>query len=277
MPVARTYAIFWLPRGTHFEPRGSDASFESLVIRFLRDVGDTRFYGLLAQYSRSPRGKIVKNGPIRNVSTFGGSYFDTTPYDKAATKQDPLLDADFLDEVNHVADREHWTLDATSLVFVFIGAGAKSCAAIPCTRTTEPCGYHIGTEFGPMRVILEDAYTNGCTLPFARLPNRDIAADSEINSMSHELFEAVTDPVPCQGWITRCGYDRPGLEIGDVCEYRFGRRNPDGSNVVLHDHTYLLQQEWSNRDGKCVVLSSRFPPPRPAPAGSCGIPLGAVI
>ena len=53
---------------------------------------------------------------------------------------------------------------------------------------------------------------------------------------SHELAEAITDPVPGTGW-----YDDANGEIGDVCAWE---------NKRLGD--YLVQRLWSNRAGVCV-------------------------
>ena len=53
---------------------------------------------------------------------------------------------------------------------------------------------------------------------------------------SHELSEAITDPVPGSGW-----YDDTNGEIGDICAWNF--------KTVA---SYTVQLEWSNRHKKCV-------------------------
>lgn len=53
---------------------------------------------------------------------------------------------------------------------------------------------------------------------------------------SHELCEAITDPIPGSGW-----YDDVNGEIGDICAWSF--KQVDG---------YTVQLEWSNRQEKCV-------------------------
>jgi hypothetical protein len=265
MSTTRTYAIFWLPSGRHFEPHGSDGRYERLIIRFLRDVGGTPYYGLLAQYSRSPRGTPVRSGPIRNVSSLGGSYLDTSPYVPPATKAEPLTQAQIIMEVVSVALKKRWPTDPPSLFFVFTAAGAQLCYdfRLGCT-SRDLCAWHDGVPYGPIYAEIPDAASHRrCEV--APSPNHDVVADSAINTMTHELFEAVTDPVPCTGFTTGC-HRKAGREIGDPCEFRFGHRNPDGSDVVLHDHTYLVQKEWSNRVGKCVLSSSRYPPPHAPPA-----------
>ena len=53
---------------------------------------------------------------------------------------------------------------------------------------------------------------------------------------SHELCEAITDPVPGTGW-----YDDTNGEIGDICAWNF--------KTVAG---YTVKLEWSNQQGKCV-------------------------
>jgi hypothetical protein len=78
------------------------------------------------------------------------------------------------------------------------------------------------------------------------MPNNDYYADPEINILSHELFEAVSDPL-LNAWT-----DSFSSEIGDKCAWNFGTVNPDGSNLALNGHKYLVQLEWSNYNG-CVL------------------------
>jgi hypothetical protein len=52
---------------------------------------------------------------------------------------------------------------------------------------------------------------------------------------SHELCEAMTDPIPGQGW-----YDSQNGEIGDICAWKTKKIGQ-----------YTVQQEWSNSRGSC--------------------------
>ena len=90
MPTSTTYPIFWLPAGRHFQPDGNDAQFEAGVAQFFRDIGGTHSYNIVTQYSKDAQGSLVKNGPILNQSTLGGSWVDTTAYPHTGTSQDPL-------------------------------------------------------------------------------------------------------------------------------------------------------------------------------------------
>ena len=60
--------------------------------------------------------------------------------------------------------------------------------------------------------------------------------DALTSTSSHELCEAVTDPVPGQGW-----YDDVNGEIGDICAWKIGKLGG-----------YAVQLEWSNAKGACI-------------------------
>ncbi len=60
--------------------------------------------------------------------------------------------------------------------------------------------------------------------------------DALTTTCSHELCEAITDPIPGQGW-----YDDAHGEIGDVCAWKTKKLG-----------AYTIQLEWSNAANKCV-------------------------
>ena len=64
----------------------------------------------------------------------------------------------------------------------------------------------------------------------------------------HEQMEAVTDGYYPNGW------NSPQGEIADVCAYNYGTVGLDGgkANQQWNGNFYILQQEWSNEQGKCV-------------------------
>jgi len=95
------------------------------------------------------------------------------------------------------------------------------------------CGYH-------------DSFTlsDGTPIYYAVLPYPDCAGctaglapfDALTAVASHEVCEAVTDPVPGTGW-----YDDQNGEVGDICAWKF--RQDGGYNVQL---------EWSNKGNSCI-------------------------
>ncbi len=59
--------------------------------------------------------------------------------------------------------------------------------------------------------------------------------DALTSTSPHELCEAITDPIPGQGW-----YDDQNGEIGDICAWKAKQAG-----------TYTVQREWSNRSKDC--------------------------
>ena len=90
------------------------------------------------------------------------------------------------------------------------------------------CGYH--SNIGKLYyAVMPYSACDGC------LGGKQ-AFDALTGTSSHELCEAITDPVPGSGW-----YDDVKGEIGDVCASTF--KQVAGFNVQL---------EWSNKNCKCV-------------------------
>ena len=103
---------------------------------------------------------------------------------------------------------------------VSIMGGSKSCQNY--------CGYH--NDLGAVYyAVMPYPSCTGCLggmQPF----------DALTGTSSHELCEAITDPVPGSGW-----YDNVHGEIGDICAWNF--KKVAG---------YTVQLEWSNLKNKCV-------------------------
>ncbi|MGZ3716032.1 MAG: hypothetical protein ACXVA4_11480 [Ktedonobacterales bacterium] len=271
------YLIFWLPKSYTFEPSGDDARFESSIAQYFKDIGDTSFYNLLTQY-------WDYQGAVQNSVKLGDVYIDTTPYQRCdaaqaqcaripATQQEPLLDEDVHGEVMRaIHAHPSWHTDLNSEFFVFTGYNVEECQSSAtnagCTFTTDPkrgyCGYHSAfTDTYPDSTIttpliysyIPDA-ANHCLWTNGYIgPHNNNLIDREINTISHEQFESVTDPLPevnsTIGWYDDA-LDLKG-EIGDKCVGDYGTIQPDGSDVTLaHGHTYNLQAEWSNRANRCA-------------------------
>ena len=270
MPRSETYAVFWLPSGSHFEPGGQDERYESLIERYFRNVGGTSFYNILTQYSRDGHGHVVYDGPIRNSSRLAGVFGDIRKYPHPGTRKSPLTLDDVLHELERDMSREHWVASDDRMFFMFTAGGAEICDSSDEESCTFPaqysdstwCGLHESYPNGRviLYAVIPDVVTTGCDPipPNAVVsPNHDPYADSVLTVVSHEQFETVTDPV-LNGWTATINVqsEEPYPEIADLCVGHFGAVAPDGSNVRLHGHPYLLQEEWSNSDGRCVL---RYP------------------
>lgn len=122
--------------------------------------------------------------------------------------------------------------DPNTLYFIYTDSGvtvsmqgSESCSAF--------CGYHnsIGVP-------------NGQTIYYAVMPYPSCSGclggltvqNALTGVSSHELCEAITDPVPGSGW-----YDNTNGEIGDICAWKF--KTLSG---------YTVQLEWSNKSNKCI-------------------------
>lgn len=117
---------------------------------------------------------------------------------------------------------------AQTLYFVYLPpgtsvsqGGARSCQAF--------CGYHNDIAGQIFYAVMPYAGCAGCL-------GRLAVADAMTVSSSHELCEAITDPVPGQGW-----YDDANGEIGDICAWQ--------TKTVAG---FAVQKEWSNTANACV-------------------------
>jgi hypothetical protein len=115
-----------------------------------------------------------------------------------------------------------------TLYFVFtppgttvVQGGSSSCQQF--------CGYHdaIGSEI--FYAVMPFPDCAGCLGGVAQL-------DALTSTSSHELCEAITDPIPGQGW-----YDDANGEIGDICAWKSKKLGK-----------FVVQLEWSNRANKCI-------------------------
>ena len=123
------------------------------------------------------------------------------------------------------------TLPATTpntLYFVYLPpgitvtqGGSASCKVF--------CGYHDAINDKIFYAVMPYPGCAGC------LGGID-AFDALTSTSSHELCEAITDPIPGQGW-----YDDNNGEIGDICAWQ--TRTLGG---------YTIQLEWSNSANRCL-------------------------
>jgi hypothetical protein len=91
------------------------------------------------------------------------------------------------------------------------------------------CGYHDAISNSIFYAVMPYPGCAGCLGGLADF-------DALTSTTSHELCEAITDPIPGQGW-----YDDNNGEIGDICAWQ--TRTLGG---------YTIQLEWSNKAGKCL-------------------------
>ncbi|HUE27599.1 MAG TPA: hypothetical protein VMP89_12560 [Solirubrobacteraceae bacterium] len=102
-----------------------------------------------------------------------------------------------------------------------VQGGSRSCQAF--------CGYHNNVGGSTFYAVMPFPGCGGCTGGLT-------AIEALTSTSSHELCEAITDPIPGEGW-----YDDTHGEIGDICAWK---------TKVLG--AYTVQLEWSNKANACV-------------------------
>ena len=119
---------------------------------------------------------------------------------------------------------------ATSNMLYFIYLGNKVIVSMEGESSCQNfCGYHDAINNNIYYAVMPYPSCDGCLAGL-------FAIDAITGTSSHELCEAITDPVPPTGW-----YDTPNnMEIGDLCAWTF-------KTVVGHN----VQNEWSNRNNTC--------------------------
>lgn len=115
-----------------------------------------------------------------------------------------------------------------SLYFVYLEPGitlskdnSTSCFAF--------CGYHDHIDSKIFYAVMPFPDCNPCRGNLTLF-------DALTSTSSHELCEAITDPIPPSGW-----YDNSFGEIGDICAWKTKKLG-----------RYTVQMEWSNSEYTCM-------------------------
>ncbi|HXM18379.1 MAG TPA: hypothetical protein VN934_06160 [Candidatus Tumulicola sp.] len=118
--------------------------------------------------------------------------------------------------------------DVDALYFIYLppNASVTNFGSASCQSF---CGYHDVIAPATYYAVMPYPNCSGCNAGFTELEALTIVS-------SHELCEAITDPVPGSGW-----YDDANGEIGDICAWK-----------VKTLGGYQVQQEWSNAANACV-------------------------
>jgi len=115
-----------------------------------------------------------------------------------------------------------------TLYFIYLPPGVKVIQG-GNSSCTGFCGYHSDVSGQIFYAVMPYPGCGGCLGGLA-------VFDALTSTSSHELCEAITDPIPGRGW-----YDDVHGEIGDICAWK---------TKVLG--AYTVQLEWSNRANQCI-------------------------
>ncbi len=212
LAAVQPVAVFW---GTAWRDAAQQNTLQALN-SFLQFVVASPYLDQLAEYS-TPK-QAIGRGRFGGTAVVTDSAPGTSLPDSAIQQ---MLD-------QQVSSKAFPAATPNTVYFVFLPPGVtvvagsdRSCQAF--------CGYHERSSAGLYYAVVPYPNCTGCLADLS-------AIDALTSVCSHELAEAITDPVPGQGW-----YDDANGEIGDVCAWQ---------NKTLGDYT--VQLLWSNRAKACV-------------------------
>jgi hypothetical protein len=247
------YAIFWAPSNYPMA-----ASYQSLIRRFYTDVAaatdasaTTNAYFADTQYGPGTVGSTVTTaGSLRNFSTFGGSYVDTTPIKNGCRDRYTSIcvtDSQVATEVASDLSRAGWSAGSGKIFFMFTPKGVGSCYSSNSCSFSQWCAYHSWSgNLIYANMPFADTVSRACDVGYHPNKNIDPNADATINVASHEHNESITDPFG-SAW-----FNSSGSENGDLCAWTFGTVGSNQANQTINGDPYILQREWSNLSAGCV-------------------------
>ena len=209
--AVEVFAIFWGDAWAA-EPQ---AGFMSTLDDFFDYVVTSPLIDQLGEYS-------VQGYTIGHGRRVGAIALTTAP---PATVTDAAVRALLKDQIASNPAVPQPSPDTLYFVFLPTGVTSELQGSSSCVNF---CGYH-DSDGGTYYAVMPFPDCNGCIGSLAQL-------DALTTTSSHELCEALTDPVPGTGW-----YDDANGEIGDICAWK--TKTLGG---------YTVQLEWSNARGRCV-------------------------
>jgi len=220
--------VLLAPTNFYFLWWGTQQAFGSelpLLVNFVQNLGSVDLFRMMDQYTRSSH-------------SVGLSYTDTNFSDSSAPPSRGPSVSTILGEVCR-------TITAAGASPDPFGMYAVLTSNFP--GHVNYCAWHSwGTcNSQTIQVIYQPnpAGVAGCSTGV--YPNNNQQADSTANTLSHEIFETVTDP-DGSAW-----FDKNGGEIGDKCAWTFNPVAGPYTNLV-GNFSYYIQQEWSNKVSGCV-------------------------
>lgn len=218
------------------------------VPAFLTDLGRSNFIHLLDQYVGSS---------ANNRYTLGTSFEAAYPIPANHTLAIPDILA-----LVHAGGKAAGT-GFGNMYHVFLPSGvdmcidAQTCYSPDNSKTFAFCAFHGAVTFKDIGHVLfsvepfQDVI--GCSVPPGGTPNGQLA-DSTNNVLSHEIFEALSDPDLNAWWVHNLTFAN-GNEIGDLCiRAGFIGKTPywNYGTVSLDNHLYTVQPEYSDQFHGCA-------------------------
>jgi Phosphate-induced protein 1 conserved region len=223
----------------------------SLVEHFINTLGNTAIEKVATTYGDN-------TGNVSGNVTLGGATF--------VSSSTNLSDTSLQTTVRNALTSGALPTDANGVYFVLTSSNINETSGF-CTQY---CGFHThatlnGADIKYAFVGNPDRCPSGCEIQTTgpNSPSTGVGgADGLINVLSHEQFEAITDP-DLNAW-----FDASGNEDSDKCNFNFGTTstcNANGLcssagtsagakyNQTFGSNNWMIQQQWENAaGGKCV-------------------------
>lgn len=245
--VTKVVSIYW-STGTIYAGQatgtGSGASDPTLIGSFLRNLGGSPYFNINTTYYNASNSRVLNQ--------VGYTSFWSTGSDCAGPSASPT-DADMVALISCGLNAGRIAYDPNTVYAIFTASGINLGGGFG----SQYCAYHThGTSSKGLvyyaAMPYNQQYPSGCTSQYAS-PNADVAGNSEVNTLAHEIEETTTDAMG-NAW-----YDSRGYENADKCAWTWGTvyTAPNGGryNMQLADgNYYLIQRNWVNSgSGGCAV------------------------
>jgi hypothetical protein len=252
MPNPKVVAIYWgnaplYTGGPAAGTTGAGSADGSLVGFFLRSMGGTPFWNINNDYTDN----IGTGHRVANALTYTSFWANNVGVPAPGTS---VPDAAIINMIISGFNSGKIARNGQTIYAVFSGPGVNLGGGFG----TQYCAYHSFFNNGGVAVKYavqpnNADFVGACTAVNApgHSPNGDFAADVEVNTLSHELEEAATDP-KLNAW-----FDLTGAENADKCAWTFGTQQsgPNGSkfNVTFGGKPFLIQRNWKIGTGAVQV------------------------
>lgn len=195
------------------------------------------------------------------AGSYGGGFLDVAAFpvsgcSSSATPGNCITDTQLQTELKRVMALKGWTGGNNKIYMIYTAQGEGSCFSSTggsnnCAYTGY-CAYHSSMTVNSTTVIYGNepyGVPANCQVSGTPSPTGDPAADTAATAASHEITEAISDPLGGSGWTDSAGY-----EIGDICAYDYGANTYDNgkANQYWNGRYYELQREWDNHANACV-------------------------
>lgn len=217
----KVFVVFW----------NSTVGLQSDLPGFFQTVGNSAYFDWLSEYDA--------NGMSINRDKYLGSYVD----DAAGAAGSTVTNQQIQQELERlISGNLVPSADSDTLYMVYFPPNVTIDLDGSATSCQQFCAYHYTyTRPSGQNVyygVMPDLGSNGCQGGCGS----NSLLDNTTEVSSHEWIEATTDPAV--GLNVLSWYNDSYGEIGDICAWQ----GPGG-----RIGNYLVQEEWSNKNGACIV------------------------